>query len=127
MPDVRQPPVRSSDACGMMTIWVDAQLSPAIARFVETTFGIRCIALRDLGLRDARDEQIFAKAREMEVIVMSKDEDFSILLERHGPPPKIIWITCGNTSNEHLQSILIRSLPSAISLLEEGTDLVEIF
>lgn len=30
---------------------------------------------------------------------MSKDSDFLNLLDRHGPPLKIIWVTCGNTSN----------------------------
>jgi predicted nuclease of predicted toxin-antitoxin system len=110
-----------------MTIWTDAQLSPEIARFIVTNFGIQCFAVRDLGLRDARDERIFAEAREAGAIVMSKEEDFTILLECHGPPPKIIWITCGNTSNAYLQSILLTSLPSAIALLEDGEDLVEIF
>lgn len=76
-----------------MTIWLDAQLSPAIADFVASRFGVACHALRELGLRDARDEEIFAVAREASAVIMSKDEDFSVLLERYGPPPKIIWIT----------------------------------
>jgi predicted nuclease of predicted toxin-antitoxin system len=110
-----------------MTVWVDAQLSPAIAEFVASTFGIECRALKSLGLRDAKDKDIYSAARDANAIVMTKDEDFSILLERQGPPPKIIWITCGNTSNAHLQTILLRSLPSAIAALEEGASLVEIF
>jgi predicted nuclease of predicted toxin-antitoxin system len=36
-----------------MTIWLDAQLSPAIAGWIETTFGVECRSARDLGLRDA--------------------------------------------------------------------------
>ena len=110
-----------------MTIWVDAQLSPAIARFIEVQFGIKAVAVRDLGLREEKDEKIFAEARTVEAIVMTKDEDFSILLERYGPPPEVIWITCGNTSNTHLEKILVRSLPSALVLIEEGSSLVEIF
>ena len=31
--------------------------------------------------------------------MITKDRDFVELLGRLGPPPKIIWITCGNTSN----------------------------
>ncbi len=87
-----------------MMIWVDAQLSPEIAEFIESTFGIESRALKSLGLRDSKDNEIFAAARQANAIVMTKDEDFSILLERFGPPPKIIWVTCGNTSNQHLQS-----------------------
>ena len=58
-----------------MTIWLDAQLSPAIA-------------LRDLGLRDATDREIFFEARASDAIVMTKDSDFVRLLEEHGAPPK---------------------------------------
>ena len=42
------------------------------------------------------------------------------------PPPRVIWITCGNTSNEHLKKILLKALPSALKLLEAGEPLVEI-
>ncbi|WP_273038628.1 hypothetical protein [Iningainema tapete] len=34
-----------------MTIWVDAHLSPAIAAWIASIFGITVLALRDLGLR----------------------------------------------------------------------------
>ena len=46
-----------------MTIWVDAHLSPAIATWI-TTFGITALALRDVGLRDAEDPEIFEAASE---------------------------------------------------------------
>ena len=39
----------------MTTIWVDAHLSPAIATWITSTFGITAIALRDLNLRDAEE------------------------------------------------------------------------
>jgi predicted nuclease of predicted toxin-antitoxin system len=109
-----------------MVIWIDAQLSPVIAEFVSAEFHVPSIALRDLGLRDATDEIIFTEAKRVNAIVMTKDEDFSILLSRYGPPPKIIWITCGNTSNEHLMTILRRVLKSALSLLESEAEIVEI-
>jgi predicted nuclease of predicted toxin-antitoxin system len=37
---------------------------------------------------------------------MTKDSDFVALLDRFGPPPQVIWITCGNTSNARLKEIL---------------------
>jgi predicted nuclease of predicted toxin-antitoxin system len=43
-----------------MTIWVDAQLSPSIADWIGAQFGVTAVALRDLGLRDLTDRQIFA-------------------------------------------------------------------
>ena len=42
-----------------MTIWVDAQMSPAIATWISSNYAVRAIAIRDLGLRDAEDKEIF--------------------------------------------------------------------
>lgn len=109
-----------------MIIWVDAQLSPAIATWLTSTFGVQSIAVRDLGLREAADRVIFLAAKSAGVVVMTKDSDFVMLLEELGSPPQIIWLTCGNTSNARLRQILINALPQAIMLLESGEPLVEI-
>jgi predicted nuclease of predicted toxin-antitoxin system len=109
-----------------MTIWVDAHLSPGIANWISKTLGIEAIALRDLGLRDAEDTEIFDAARAQKAIMMTKDSDFVDLVERLGPPPQIIWLTCGNTSNARLRNILSEILPRALELLESGEVLVEI-
>lgn len=82
--------------------------------------------LRAAGLRDAKDEEIFQAAREANVIVMSKDSDFLNLLDRYGPPPEVIWVTCGNTSNERMRSILTRTRPSAVQMLEADETIVEV-
>jgi predicted nuclease of predicted toxin-antitoxin system len=109
-----------------MTIWVDAHLSPAIATWITSTFGVEAIALRDLGLRDAEDPEIFEAAKAQEAIVMTKDSDFVDLVDRLGAPPQIIWLTCGNTSNARLREILSGTLPRALELLAAGETLVEI-
>ncbi|MBK1987009.1 DUF5615 family PIN-like protein [Sphaerospermopsis aphanizomenoides BCCUSP55] len=109
-----------------MTIWVDAHLSPAIATWISSTFEIKAVALRDLGLRDAEDPEIFEAAKAQEAIVMTKDSDFVDLVERLGSPPQIIWLTCGNTSNAQLREILSATLPRALELLAAGETLVEI-
>lgn len=109
-----------------MTIWIDAQLSPAIALWMKEQFNIDAVPLRDIGLRDAEDEEIFQKARTANAVVLTKDSDFLFLLDRFGPPPKIIWITCGNTSNLKLKSILSETLQAAIDLLNNGEELIEI-
>jgi len=109
-----------------MTFWLDAQLPPSLAAWVHSTFGIKCHALQELGLRDAEDLSIFQAARDAGVVVMTTDRDFVNLLERLGPPPQVLWLTCGNTSNAHLQAILSMTLPEALTLLEQGEELVEI-
>ncbi|MGJ3246956.1 MAG: DUF5615 family PIN-like protein [Elainellaceae cyanobacterium] len=110
----------------MTTIWVDAHLSPAIATWITNTLGITAVALRDLGLRDAEDPEIFEAAKAQGVVFMTKDSDFVDLVERLGAPPQIIWLTCGNTSNAQLQEILSSVLPKALELLHSGEELVEI-
>jgi predicted nuclease of predicted toxin-antitoxin system len=109
-----------------MTIWIDAQLSPAIAVWIENNFDAKAFALRELGLRDAEDEEIFVEAKKANAVVMTKDSDFVLLLDRFGSPPKIIWLTCGNTSNANLKIILSKTLQDAIDLLNNGEEIVEI-
>jgi predicted nuclease of predicted toxin-antitoxin system len=109
-----------------MTIWIDAQMSPAIAAWIGSNFSVNAVAIRDLGLRDAGDKEIFEAARRENVIVMTKDSDFVLLLDRLGMPPQVIWVTCGNTSNARLKEILTNTLPKALELLKLGEELVEI-
>jgi predicted nuclease of predicted toxin-antitoxin system len=109
-----------------MTLWVDAQMSPAIAAWISGNFAVNAIAIRDLGLRDATDKEIFEAARREAAVVMTKDSDFILLLDRLGAPPQVIWITCGNTSNARLKGILTNTLPKALKLLKSGEELVEI-
>ena len=109
-----------------MKIWVDAQMSPAIATWISSNYAVSAVAIRDLGLRDAEDKQIFEAARQEKAVVMTKDSDFVLLLDRMGPPPQVIWVTCGNTSNARLKEVLTTTLPKALDLLNLGEKLVEI-
>ena len=59
----------------MTTIWIDAHLSLAIASWITNTFGITALALRDLGLRDAEDPEIFEAAKAQGVIFMISAPD----------------------------------------------------
>ena len=82
--------------------------------------------LRSLGLRDAEDEEIFQTAKAAGAVVLTKDADFRHLLDRFGPPPQVLWLTCGNTSNERLQEVLRTTLPAALELLATGEPFIEI-
>lgn len=110
-----------------MNLWLDAQLSPRLARWINEHFqGVTATALRDIGLRDADDLVIFERACAANVVVMKKDRDFVDLQNRLGSPPKIIWLTCGNTSESALQAILTQHLDTALGFLAGTDDLVEI-
>ncbi len=109
-----------------MVLWTDAHLSPALAPWVRTTFGVEAAPLRELGLRDAEDAVIFAAARAAGAVLMTKDSDFVDLVTRHGPPPQIVWLTSGNTTNAALRRILTGTWPRVAELLTAGEPLVEI-
>jgi len=89
-------------------LWLDAQLSPALAPWLRARFGLDVHAVRDLGLRDAEDVAIFQAARQAGAVILTKDADFPTLVERFGPPPRVLWLRCGNSSNARLRVLLDR-------------------
>jgi predicted nuclease of predicted toxin-antitoxin system len=52
--------------------------------------------------------------------------DFIDLQERLGQPPSIIWLTCGNTSNDFLRGMFMNHMHSIKSLFEKGEFIIEI-
>ena len=109
-----------------MRLWLDAQLPPSLAAWLGASLGLEAVAVRDIGLRDASDEQIFRAAREADAVVMTKDADFVTLLEQHGPPPRVVLVTCGNTSNARLREVVTSTWRDVSSLLAAGEPLVEL-
>jgi len=109
-----------------MIVWLDAQISPIMAPWINEQFTVDCLPLVDLGLDRATDIQIFEAARRAGATVMSKDRDFVDLLMAYGPPPSVIWLTCGNCSNASLKQILSTTLALAFELLTNGDSLVQI-
>ncbi|AUS99653.1 hypothetical protein CLI64_04205 [Nostoc sp. CENA543] len=109
-----------------MKIWIDAQLPPTLARWLSETFDVEAAALRELGLRDAKDVEIFNEARAVNAVILTKDSDFVDLACRLGTPPQILWLTCGNVTNRNLQRILMIAFPDALEQLRQGEAIVEI-
>jgi predicted nuclease of predicted toxin-antitoxin system len=107
-------------------VWIDAQLPPALARWLASEHGIDAVHVQDIGLLQADDTAIFQAARAAGVAVVTKDEDFVKLLDRLGPPPQVVWLTCGNIANRELRHLLRLAWPAAAELLAGGEPLVEI-
>ena len=82
---------------------LDAHIPPGLAPWITNTFSLECYSAVYLNLRDSDDRAIFLAARERNAIVITKDDDFVSLLNRHGAPPKVIWLTCGNTSKKQIK------------------------
>jgi predicted nuclease of predicted toxin-antitoxin system len=52
-------------------VCVDAQIAPALATWMREVLGIDAVAVRDLGLRQAEDSEIFERARAARAVVLS--------------------------------------------------------
>ncbi|GMV22057.1 MAG: hypothetical protein AMXMBFR57_20060 [Acidimicrobiia bacterium] len=93
---------------------------------MQVTFSVECVAVRDLGFARATDTEIFAAARIAAAVVMTKDSDFVDLVRRLGPPPQVVLVTCGNTSNVRLRELIPKAWPAIATMLEQGEPLVEL-
>ena len=88
---------------------------------------MQAVALRDLGLRDATDDDIFTAARmASHIVLISKDSDFVERVSRLGAPPQLLWVTCGNVSNDRLRLMMSTAFPAALQMLEAGEPIVEL-
>jgi len=72
--------------------------------------------VRELGLENSTDLEIFDFAKRNDFAIVTFDSDFCDLNIIRGFPPKIIWIRTGNTTTKNLES-----------LLRKKSDLIELF
>jgi len=66
------------------------------------------IHVRTVGLATADDSVVWEYARHHEMIIVSKDGDFSSRAFLYGAPPKVIWVLVGNCSTREVEQLLRR-------------------
>lgn len=109
-----------------MRFIVDAQLPPALARWLESR-GHETLHVADIGLLDAPDSAIWQYAREGGLVILTKDEDFAIWRNTADKPlPRVVWLRVGNTRKQDLLRWFDSLLPRVLSALEAGESLVEV-
>jgi predicted nuclease of predicted toxin-antitoxin system len=80
-----------------------------------------CEHVRNVGLREAPDTEVWNYARDNDFLIVSKDSDFhqrSLLL---GYPPKVIWIKLGNGSTQAVEQVLRNHLADVQQFQEDET------
>lgn len=102
------------------------QLPPALASWWTQRFGIPATHFATLGFDRTPDTDVFESAKQQNAMIVTKDVDFATLVKRLGPPPRVIWLRCGNTSVAALKVQLEQVIPSALQLIESGEPLIEI-
>ena len=107
-----------------MRFLIDAQLPPGLARWLSAK-GYPSRHVNDLGLGAAPDDEIEAKAREMQAVIWSKDADFADRA-RGVPGLQVVWLRFGNTTNASLRARLGPHLPTIEDALMNGEFLIEV-
>lgn len=88
-----------------MKFLFDQNLSTKLIKALEDLYP-GSVHVRDVGLGNASDEEVWTYAGLHQLTILSKDADFhqrSFLL---GHPPKVVWIRRGNCSTADIEAIL---------------------
>jgi predicted nuclease of predicted toxin-antitoxin system len=108
----------------LMRFLVDAQLPPALARWLVAA-GHEAEHVADRGMQSASDDVIWDVALREHAVILTKDEDFA---QRHaltGAGPAVVWIRLHNTRRAALLAWFGAALPEILSALARGETLIE--
>lgn len=107
-----------------MRFLVDAQLPPALARWLAGR-GHQAEHVADHGLLQADDRTIWDFTEAARAVIVTKDEDFATrrVLEEG---PAIVWVRLGNTRRQELLLWFECRITQIVQSLERGEVLVEV-
>jgi len=108
-----------------MRFLVDAQLPPALARFLNDA-GHQAEHVYDIGLGASSDRAIWNYALQNRAAIITKDEDFVSLVSVQSDTPSVIWVRVGNTGKQALLVWIEPMIKRIIAEIESGEKLVEI-
>ena len=97
-----------------------------VGAVAHESIGVEARHVKDLDLVGASDPGIFDAAKLADAVVLTKDRDFVDLVKRLGAPPKVIWVTCGNTSTREMIKLLESTFEKACNFLSSDEPVVEI-
>jgi predicted nuclease of predicted toxin-antitoxin system len=88
-----------------MRLLFDQNLSPRLPRLLADLYP-NSTHVREVGLRDASDVEIWEYAKQNGFVIVSKDSDFQQRSLLHGHPPKFIWLRVGNCPVKVIEDLL---------------------
>jgi len=77
--------------------------------------GDDCVHMRDIG-ETWTDTWIWQYARERDMVIVSKDTDFSDRAMISGPPPRVVHLRLGNMRMRDFHALISRLWPSIVAL-----------
>lgn len=110
-----------------MRFLVDAQLPPALARWLSAN-GHQAEHVFDFGGDGTTDTAIWLHAVEISAVIVTKDEDFPHRVMQNANGPQVVWVRVGNTRRAVLLLLdwFGQLLPRIIASLERGERVIEI-
>ena len=109
----------------MARFLIDAQLPPALAVALQED-GHEALHVEDVGLREARDNEIWAYAYARQSVLVTKDEDFVERYRRLSGGPVLLGLRIGNSSKRALLGWFMPLLPQLLARIEAGDRFVEV-
>lgn len=107
-----------------MKFLIDQQLPRRLASFIRSR-GHEAVHVKELSLQASSDRVVWAAARDGGAVIISKDEDFSLIGARTGQP-QVVWVRLGNCGNEQLLARFDEEWSRIIEELEAGAALLEL-
>lgn len=89
-----------------MKLLFDQNISFRILHHLPDEFS-DCKQVRELGLENYKDIEIWEFAKRNAYTIVTFDADFCDIASIKGSPPKIIWLRTGNMTTENIAGLLL--------------------
>ncbi len=90
-----------------MRLLFDQNLSWRVCRALADQYP-ESIHVRSVDLASANDADVWGFARDNDFVIVTKDADFHQRSFVFGPPPRVVWIRCGNCSTTAIVNLLVQ-------------------
>jgi predicted nuclease of predicted toxin-antitoxin system len=76
---------------------------------------------RLLGMAEADDRALWQHAQANGFVLVTQDSDFADMTALFGPPPKVIWLRCGNQPSDAVEKLLRRHAHAIAAFEHDNT------
>lgn len=108
-----------------MKFIVDQQLPPVLVEWLKQ-HGYQADHVRNIGLRDAPDGDIWERAIRDAAAILTKDQDFATRRRNVEFGPRIVWLRCGNATTATLTVFLERNWRNIEAELRQDSPVIEV-
>jgi predicted nuclease of predicted toxin-antitoxin system len=102
-----------------MSLLFDQNISIQVKKNIQEYFPT-CVHVKEIGLINALDIEIWNYAKSKNLIIVTKDSDFNDFYSLFGFPPKLIWLRIGNSNNKKISDLLINQKNTLLEFKENA-------